>query len=174
VSVDLYLDAPEDIEDLVLAWLLPLAGSPAGLGLEKPDGATFPFRMVTGLHTVDDCNLFASESLVSVHTFETHSNPQRARSLAKRAARDSHQRLLLLAHDAMPDVVMADGRLANVDYLEVAERPHYEDYRADNVKRYVGRYLVGLSFNAPPPVVVQALYPGTGTFPATSLYPQGA
>jgi len=148
MSVDLYTDAPEDIEDLVLAWLLPLAGSPAGLGLERPDGGPFPFRLVTGLHTVDDCNLFTAESLVSVHTFETHPNPIRARTLAKRASRDTHQRMLLLAHDAMRDVVMADGRLANVDYLEVAERPHYEDYKTDTVKRYVGRYLVGLSFVA--------------------------
>lgn len=165
MSVELYTDAPEDIEDLVLAWLLPLAGSPAGLGLERPDKGPLPFRLVTGLHTVDDCNLFSAESLVSVHTFES------TRTLAKRESRLTHQRMLLLAHDAMSDIVMADGRLANVDYLEVAERPHHEDYRVDNVKRYVGRYVVGLSFNAPRPAPV---FPGSGIFPGPGLYPQGA
>ena len=142
MTVELYAEAPEDIEDLVLAWLLPLAGSPTGLGLERPDGAPLPFRLVTGLHTVDDCNLFAAESLVSVHTFAAK------RTLAKRESRLTHRRMLVLAHDAMGDVVMADGRLANVDYLEVAEAPHYEDYKTDTVKRYVARYVVGISFVA--------------------------
>lgn len=144
MTVELYGEAPEDVEDLVLAWLLPLAISPEYLGAERPDvnGGKLPFRMVTGLHTVPDPNLFYVESLVSVHTFD------RTRTLAKRAARDTQRRMDVLAHNPLSDIVMSDGRIANVECVETPEWPHPEPYGVDNVKRYVARYNVGLSFVA--------------------------
>lgn len=144
MTVQLYGEAPEDIEDLVLAWLLPLAISPAYLGAERPDvnGGNLPFRMVTGLVTTPDDNLFYVESLVSVHTFD------RTRTLAKRAGRDTDRRMEVLANNPLSDIVMGDGRLANVENLDVLEAAHYEDYKVDTVKRYVSRYRVGLSFVA--------------------------
>lgn len=140
--MQLYGSAPEDIEEIVLAWLLDLAGSPAGLGAERPDGAPLPFRMVTGLNIKPDSNLFSADALVSVHTFDA------TRTLAKRAARETQRRMDVLAHNPLTDIVMADARIANIEYVDTLEWPHYEDYRADNVKRYVSRYNVGLSYVA--------------------------
>lgn len=144
MTVELYGEAPEDIEDIVLAWLLPLAISSAYLGAERPDvnGGNLPFRMVTGLVTTPDANLFYAESLVSVHTFD------RTRTLAKRAGRDTDRRMEVLGHNPFADIVMAGGRLANIETFEVVETAHYEDYKVDTVKRYVSRYRVGLSFVA--------------------------
>jgi hypothetical protein len=142
VTVALYAEAPEDIEDLVLAWLLPLAGSPTGLGAERPDGAPPLFRMVTGLVTTPDSNLFYADALVSVHTFD------KTRALAKRAAKDTQRRMDELTINSLTDVVMADGRHANVDYVDTVERPHYEPYGVDTIKRYVSRYRIGLAFVA--------------------------
>lgn len=144
MTADLHAEAPEDIEDLVLAWLLPLAGSPDKLGAERPDvnGGNLPFRMVTGLVTTPDANLFYADALVSVHTFD------KTRTLAKRAAKDTQRRMDELAINSLTDVIMADARHANVDYVDTIERPHYEPYGADNVKRYVSRYRIGLAFVA--------------------------
>lgn len=142
MTADLYDQAPEDVEDIVIAWLKPSVQAPNALGLERPDTdpPILPFRMVTGITGVDDCNQFDSESIVSVHTFD------KTRVLAKRAARDTHRRMLVLASDPLTDIVMVDGRIANIEYLDVVERPTYRDYKADNVKRYVARYRIGLEF----------------------------
>jgi hypothetical protein len=72
--------------------------------------------MVTGLVTTPDDNLFYVESdLVSVHTFD------RTRTLAKRAGKDTDRRMEVPGQQPPSDIVMGDGRLANVDYLEVLE-----------------------------------------------------
>jgi hypothetical protein len=144
MTVELYGEAPEDIEDLVLAWLLPLAGSPTKLGAERPDvdGGELPYRLVTGLHIVPDDNLFYVEALVSVHTFD------KTRTLAKRAAKDTQRRMDVLTDNPLTDIVMAGGRIANVEFCECPERYHYEPYGVDTVKRYVSRFNIGLSFVA--------------------------
>lgn len=146
MAVELYGEAPEDVEDIVLAWLLPLTGDPTpnpnALGADRPDGGALPFRMVTGLNTKPDPNLFYVESLVSVHTFD------KTRTLAKRAAKDTQRRMDVLCDNPLSDIVMADARIANVEFCDCLERYHYEPYGVDTVRRYVARFNIGLSFVA--------------------------
>lgn len=131
------VDAAEDVEELMVAWLATLGRT----AIERRANDPLPFRMVRRVAGGENVDEFADYPVVSVHTFAARTDPVAARDEAKA----THDRMLLLGLDPSQNIELSDGRLANVDYLEVVEAPIWV-YFADNVLRKVGRYQIGLSY----------------------------
>jgi hypothetical protein len=131
----------EDAEEVVQAWLSPLGRT----GTKRVANDPLPFRLVRRVTGHEDVDLSLDMPVVSVHTFALAADLP----AAKNEARLTHQRMMRLAHHA-DDITLSDGRLANVDYLEINESPIWEDYGDDLIVRKVGRYVLGLSYVAAP------------------------
>jgi hypothetical protein len=136
--------AAPNAQAFVLAHLAPLNGlttPPGGVGSLRNPKDPLPFRLVQRVAGAND--LFSDFPVVSVHTFGANTG-NLADTLASRAADITHRRMLVLLDDPTTDVIMADGSIANCEYLEVKEAPRKEPYRDTSVIRYVARYELGL------------------------------
>jgi hypothetical protein len=137
LTAELFGFAPPNSVAFVLAWLKPLGP----LGSKRwSAGEPLPYRMVNRVGGTGD--LFSDDPLISVHTFAGSETD------AAREADITHRRLLVLMNEPLTDVVMADGQLANLEYLEITEGPRREDYADTSITRYVARYRLGLHFVA--------------------------
>jgi len=134
---ELYGFIAPDVEEFVVAWLTPLGPT----SVERPAGATLPYRMVNRVAGADDLAIFSDDPVVSVHTFAA------TRTQAKTEARITHRRMLVLANNPMTNVTITGG-LANVEYLETFEGPYWVDYLDKTISRYVARYRLGFKFIA--------------------------
>lgn len=143
MSVELFGQAPPNAVLFMLTWLAPLGA----VGETRYERGELPYRQVNRIGGSDDVDEGIDHVLMSVHTFGAAATAAE-RSAALHEADRTHRRMLLLANNPLTDVVMSDGRLANVDYLEVVEKTRLSDYGDDSIARRIGRYRFGLSFVA--------------------------
>lgn len=131
-------EAPDDAEEVVIAWLTPLRRS----AQTRRSGDPLPFTLVTCVAGTECEEEFYADDVVSVHTL---CDKALGEDNAKDEADATHQRMLLLAR-YLPDVLLTDGRIATLDYVKVFQRPRWEPYGDDQILRKVGRYTLGLSY----------------------------
>lgn len=131
-------EAPDDAEEVIIAWLQPLRRS----AQTRVSGDPLPFTLITHITGTEDLDCFYADDVVSVHTL---CDKKFGVDSAKEEADATHRRMLLLGR-YLPDVVLTDGRTATIDYCDVFERPHWVPYGDDQILRKVGRYKIGLSY----------------------------
>lgn len=131
-------EAPDDAEEVVIAWLTPLRRT----AQTRVSGEVLPFTLVTHLDGTEDVDCGYADDVVSVHTL---CDKKLGEDAAKQEAEDTHRRMLLLAR-YLEDVVLTDGRIATIDYCTVFRRPRWEPYGDDQILRKVGRYKLGLAY----------------------------
>lgn len=134
-----YGQAP-DPGQYVIALLTPL-GLP--VGRERNPETPLPCYKVTVIPGKSD--KFILRAVVSVHSFATDPNPERAHGIANDAAQDADH--VLLSQTPGDVVTLANGSTA-AGKICPNQTPAYADYRDPFIKRYVGRYDVELRFTA--------------------------
>jgi hypothetical protein len=139
VTVELIDEAAEDAEEVTVAWLTPLLRSAS----IRRAGDPLPFAIVTHIGGPESIDESTSDPIVSVHTLCDKSLGEDA-ALAQ--CKLTHRRMLHLGRH-LDDITLTDGRIVNVDYLNVVESPIWV-YYSDQILRKVGRYQLGLSFVA--------------------------
>lgn len=118
------------VEQFVVAYLTPAL---TNVGIEMEANPPLPFFLVKRVAGLDD--MVSDHPVVSVHCFAA------SRTAASDAAASMHA--LMKALTAKTSVVVG-GISYGVDYRRVEEVPRYEDYDDKNIRRYVGRYGLGL------------------------------
>lgn len=139
MTVELIDEAAEDAEEVIVAWLAPLRRSAA----IRRTGDPLPFTLVTHITGTECVDEGTADPIVSVHTLCDKSLGEDS-ALAE--CKLTHRRILRLARH-LEDITLTDGRIANIDYLDVVESPIWV-YYSDQILRKVGRYQIGLSFVA--------------------------
>ena len=138
MTAELLDEGPDNPEKCFIAWLSPLRRTANTRRADDP----LPFTLVTHLGGPESVQLSNADALISVHTLCD-------KSLGEDNAADesdmTHRRLLLQAR-YLEDVDLADGRIATIDYLDVLQEPSRQPYGDDQIIRYVGRYVLGLSY----------------------------
>lgn len=141
MTVELLGQAAEDSETIVVAWLKPLL-SEGNVANTRRSGASLPFILVNHLDTTECVEESTANALVSVHVL-TH------KAASEEASRDEtdrmHRRMLLLAR-YLEDVDLGGGRMASIEFVNVAKAPRKEPYGDELILRRVGRYEIGLSY----------------------------
>lgn len=144
MTVEVYQYEPPPAVVFVLAWLAPL-----GACGEKrwAAGDPLPYRMVERIGGADCVDMFSDDALVRVHTFGANVTD------AQQRERITHRRMQLLAFDPTNTVTMPDSSLANVQYLETANRRGRQDYGTALIIRHITDYRLGLQFVAAPAAI---------------------
>lgn len=143
MTIELLDEGATDAEEFVIAWLQPLARSASMRRVDDP----LPFRLVNQVMGADDPYCGKDTAVVSVHTL-CDATIDNAEDLAAQEADKTHRRMLYLARYPDTDVVLSDGRLANLDYMDVVQKPIWVYYDNIQILRKVGRYRIGLSYVA--------------------------
>lgn len=138
---DYYDAAPEDVEELCIAWLAPLGA----VGFTRESGDALPFRLVQHITGDEDLDRELAAPVVSVHTLCAKDNGSPTAWLAFLAeCALTHNRMKEL--NRLPTITLTDGRLASVDYLDIFEAPVWTPYQDDQILRKTGRYQIGMSY----------------------------
>lgn len=148
MPADLLDETADDAEVVTVAWMLPLR--PTATGIRRVAGDTLPFTLIRqipgGKENVDEGTI---DVVVEVNTLcdRNLGGEDKGWSAARAAKDDTHRRMLLLARH-LPDVPLAGGRNATIDYVKVFEHPHRQPHEDAQIIRYVARYTLGLSYSA--------------------------
>lgn len=126
-------DAP-DAEDFTTCWLQPLLRA----AVER-DTTELPFAGVQQVAGPDDPDAGTADPVIQLDILGL------GVAAAKIAAIKVHRRMLLLFRESS-DVVMSDGRTANLDFGRTLLLPSRMPYADDKIVRYVARYQLGLSY----------------------------
>lgn len=141
MPVDEILDeGVDDAEEVLIAWLKPLR--PLATGNTRRSGAPLPYTLVTHLMGNESIEESNADPIVSVQTL---CDKNLGQSAFKVESQRTHRRMMLLAR-YNEDVVLDDGRIASIDYVQVTEMPRTEPYGDDQILRKIGRYQLGLSY----------------------------
>ncbi|MGV0785111.1 hypothetical protein [Mycolicibacterium sp. XJ775] len=127
-------DAP-DAEDFTACWLQPLLRA----AVERKTDDVLPFATIQRVAGDDDPDCGTDDPVVQVDILGL------GVVAAKTAANEVHRRMLLLFRDCS-DVIMSDGRTANLDFGRTLMKPVRMPYGDDKIVRYVGRYHLALSY----------------------------
>lgn len=133
-------EAPDDAEEVVIAWLQPLRRT----SNTRKSGEPLPSTLVCHI-AGEEVDGYA-DAVVSVHTF---CDKDLGEDAAKEECELTHRRMMLLAR-YLEDVVLTDGRIATIDYVKVFEMPKFVEYGDDQILQKIGRYALGLSYVATP------------------------
>lgn len=134
----LYSYAAPDAVELLVTWLLPMAGD---VGPQRYAGQGLPYRWVSDAPGgVDD--KVTQQATFSIHTFAADY------WTARHEAALTHRRMLALGPPmaAQQRVALAGGRTVFVDSVETADPPAWQDYGENNIHRFVARYTIDLRF----------------------------
>lgn len=147
MSSPLIAYAAPSVNRTVVSWLVAHFGA-GGAGLERPQRAQLPYRMVTtviGTETVERTRRCAT---VSVHTFD------KSMDYAEYQSELTHQRMLALGPPQVQNqtvtVTLPDMSTREVtpDFIVCTQIPIWVDYEDDQIFRFVARYEIGLRFVA--------------------------
>lgn len=125
--------APDD-EDFVVCWLQPLLRA----AVERDTGE-LPYAGVQHVAGDDDENSGTDDPVIQVDVLGD------GVAAAKVAANRVHRRMQLLFRECS-DVVMSDGRTANLDFGRTVMKPTRMPYADDQIVRYVARYQLAFSY----------------------------
>jgi len=130
---------PNDIEEMVVAWLTPLRRS----GVAREVGDPLPFTMVRHLTGPEDIETQCADPVVSIHTLCDRNLGWGA---AKREAAKTHDRMTWWGryHDSV--ILPSTNAEAVIDYVRVFESPIWVVYADLQILRKVGRYQIGLTY----------------------------
>jgi hypothetical protein len=124
-----------DVEELVVNYL---AQSFPNVGIDMPATPPLPFYLVNNLTApsdwVTECNT------VSIHVFAAN------RTDASIAARAMHNLMNPWVLNPKVTFTLSTGS-ANVDRVQIVEKPCYRPYENPNLQRYCGRYRIDLRLN---------------------------
>jgi hypothetical protein len=124
-----------DVEELLIEFLSGQGFN--NVSIEMTANPPLPFVLINHLTGGDD--EVTDSAVVSIHVFDA------TRTAASTDARALHRAMKGLT--AQTPILMSDGSYASIDYLEVVESPHWEDYGDKTIHRYCGRYRVDLRIN---------------------------
>jgi hypothetical protein len=144
VTVLLNEEMADDIEEMIVAYLTPVRRSSS---IRLP-GDPLPFTLVTHVGGGECEEESSATPIVSIHTM---CDKLLGMTNAKNECRLTHQRMLHLARH-IDDIPIPSGRIADVEWVECIEIPHWQPYGDDAIVQKVGRYQIGLSF-VPVPVI---------------------
>jgi hypothetical protein len=143
VTVELNDYHPDDIEEIVVAWLAPLCRC----GVAREVGDPLPFILVRHITGPENIDAQTADPVVSVHTL---CDKKLGYGAAKRQAALTHDRMTLWGRHHDTVILPSDGSEAAIDYLQVFEAPTWQIYADVSILRKVGRYQIGLSYVANP------------------------
>jgi hypothetical protein len=143
VSVELVDQDAPNATYFMLSWL----GGLGDVGQTRYESGPLPYRQCNRIGGEDVDEEGIDHVLMSVHTFGWARNADEEDATAQEADR-THRRVRLLARNPLSDVVMPDGSIANLDYLETVEKSRLAEYGDDNIHRYKAVYRFGLPFVA--------------------------
>lgn len=129
---------PEDVEELLIAWLSPLRRT----GNERIAGEVLPYTLVHQVGGEENMDEGTAAPMVSIHTM---TNKRLGRANMKTEAKATHNLMLRLGMHC-DAIQLSDGRLVGVDYVQVIESPIYTPYNDEQILRKVGRYEIGLTY----------------------------
>lgn len=136
-------ECADDAEELITAWLTPLAierGGAAGVARLGTD--PLPFYVVTVITGAENVGMGTADPVFDVDVLCSKALGWPA---AKTEARLVHRRILLLGRYSEA-ITLKSGRVAGIDDFEIREVPRWEDYEDVSILRKVGRYKTGLSY----------------------------
>lgn len=130
-------------EAFLRAWLLPIiTTTPPGAAIGSKMWTTSspkPYRVVRRISGPQ--TEYTDEPLMWVHTFGSDYDS------AAQAARATDDRVRVLVEYPGWQTTLADGRIVQCDWAEIASAAHWEEYSASSVvERFVSEYRFGLSF----------------------------
>lgn len=134
MTVPLLDEEAPDSDDFVVCWLQPLLRS----SVER-DTDELPYAGVQTVVDVSDPDCGTADPVVQVDILD------RGVVAAKSTANKVNRRMELLFRECS-DVVMSDGRTANLDFGRTLMKPVRMPYGDDKIVRYVGRYHLALSY----------------------------
>lgn len=144
MSVELLDEGVEDSVAICVSWLKDL--EPGRVSNKRIPGAPLPAIWVVYIDGTENVEESTAEDLVSIHYLASKGDGgATAFRVAEAGARNVHQRMLLLGR-YLEDVPLPGGRVANMDFCDVAKRPSWEEYGDEQILRKVGRYRIGLSY----------------------------
>lgn len=138
MTVEILNEAPDDDEEICIAWLSPLNRC----AQTRRSGDPLPFILVTHITGKEDADCFHADNVVQVATL---CDKRFGEDAAKIEAENTHKRMLLLAR-YLEDVVLTDGRTATIDSVSVFESLSWQPYGDDQILMKVARYTLGLSY----------------------------
>lgn len=141
MSIEILDEGLEDGQIIAIAWLKDMFPGRVR-NTRKPDDP-LPFVLVEHLSTTENVEESTGVALVSIHTL---SDKALGYSAASGHATDIHQRMLLLGR-YLEDVPLSGGRMASIDFVDVAMYPKWEQYGdGTQILQKIGRYRIGLSY----------------------------
>ena len=138
MSVEILNEAPDDDEEICIAWLTPLRRT----AQTRRSGDPLPFTLVTHITGKEDVDCGCVDNVVQVATL---CDKKFGEDAANHEMSVTHQRMLLLAR-YLEDVTLHDGRIATIDYCNVFEVPTWQPYGDDQILMKVARYTLGLAY----------------------------
>lgn len=150
MSAELLEEGAEDCETIAVSWLLPMSQFPAGnianARTVTMPGELLPFVLVNFLEGNEREDISAVDDLVEVKTlYPKGDGGATARRAWKQGWTAVHQRMLLLGR-YLEDVPLPGGRIASIDYVDVAMRPRTHEFGDEQILCKVARYRMGLSY----------------------------
>lgn len=140
MSTELLGSHPQDADEMVRKWLLPLRAA----GIVRKEGDPLPFTLITHVAGSEDPTIGWAAPIVQISTL---CDIKLGYAVAAAESAKTHDRMLLLARycDA-GDITLDDGTKVALDYVEVTESPRWVTFEDAMILRKVGRYKIGQSY----------------------------
>ena len=130
--------APGDVEEVVVAWQMPLRRA----GVARTPDDPLPFTLVNHIAGTENVDEGTADPVVSVHTL---CDRTLGFGVAALECSHTHSRMLRLARH-LDDITLTGGAVVSIDYLIVVESPIWQPYEDNQIIRKVGRYQIGLCY----------------------------
>jgi hypothetical protein len=140
MSTPLWTQGAPDESDFIVSWLSPLLRS----AIERDSDDELPFALVQRVAGEDEIDCGTDDPVIQIDILARGADGEPAVSVAKKWADKVHRRMMLLGRTD-DDVTLSDSRAANCDFIECLMKPVRMPYTDDQIARFVGRYLIGLS-----------------------------
>lgn len=131
-------EAPEDGEEVVIAWLAPLLRTV----VERKAGDILPMAIANQVAGTENPDEGTAAPIISVHVLCAR---LLGRNNLKLQAKAVHARMIRLGLHC-DFITLSDGRKVGVDYVDVTEQMINVHYGDDMILRKVGRYEIGLTY----------------------------
>lgn len=140
MTVELTPDEATDAEGFVVAWLTPFFEELNGRAdITRQSGDPLPFGLVREVDNIEYEQQISTIPLVSVHWMAATKQECIA------VSNEGHRRMSVLVLNPTTEVEV-DGRVAVLEWCEVAHGPIWVDFTTNQVFRKTSRYKMSLGF----------------------------